>query len=155
MVIWVRTLGSKEIRLGSQVRKQEQANILKWGFLFVVSPMPTWNPEWCHRRLVPSLLFSWMSQFFRLVSQQCFQNVLFGNKRKTNTNSPKKKNNPRIRPREGKWRLVLYLTKFFPIKLRKREIIVSIHTRKEYIHLVRMEIYVKAKSVYECIPCYR
>lgn len=35
-------LGSKEIRLGSQVRKQEWANILKWGFSFGVSPIPTW-----------------------------------------------------------------------------------------------------------------
>lgn len=82
MVLWVRTLGSKEIRLGSQVRKQEQANILKWGFSFVVSQIPTWNPEWIHRCLIPILMFSWMPTSSKMASEQCFQNILFRNKRK-------------------------------------------------------------------------
>lgn len=82
MVLWVRTLGSKEIRLGSQVRKQEQANILKWGFSFVVSQIPTWNPEWIHRCLIAILMFSWMPTSSKMASEQCFQNILLKNKRK-------------------------------------------------------------------------
>lgn len=136
MVIWVRTLGSKEIRLGSQVRKQEQANILKWGFLFVVSPIPTWNPEWCHRCLVPSLLFSWMLQSFRLVSQQCFQNILLGTKGKQIW-IRLKRNIPELdQEKENEKKLsslVLYLTKFFPIKLRENLLSLFIQRKNKNI----------------------
>lgn len=68
-----------------------------------------------------SPVFLNVNSFSRLVSQQCFQNIPLGNKGKTNMIHLKKY--PRIRPREGRWRklssLVLYLAKFFPIKLRE------------------------------------
>lgn len=48
-------LGSKEIRLGSQVRKQEQANILKWAFHLLCLKYPPGIQSESNRCLIPIL----------------------------------------------------------------------------------------------------